>query len=597
MPDEKSNNYSVLWRIIKPVNPYIYSAMLLHALGSVATIVALLLLSLVVAVLFENGSLLFLGINWRLSNTLVSLGLAGALAFILSSTGFAVSHLGALNLEVDLRTRLAEHMAQLPLGHIITNGTGSLKKVVLDDVKNLHTFVADSTPLFGRSYTAPVVSAILMFVIDWRLAFIALSILVTGIVAMSISIKDTHEIRRTYDNSLSSINAAVIEFVHAMIVVRTFDDGTSSFKRYHNALESFRTIFIEWMQKCDRSTRISMTLLSPLPTMAVVICGGIIFIGQGTLTLPAFVAVLFISTVMVDAFMPLMWLSSFLKKAKAAAGRIEEMLSLPPMPLVEQGQLPEETTIEFTGVDFSYENRTDKALNRVSFTALPGTTTALVGPSGSGKTTVARLLPRFWDIDKGAITIGGVDIRNMTNDVLMNTVTFVFQDTYLFHDTLANNIKMAKPDATREEVIAAAKAAQIHNFIMELPEGYETHAGDRGGRLSGGQRQRITIARAILRNTPIVVLDEATAFADPESEEEIIKAISSLTRDKTVITIAHRLSSITNVDQILVLDKGEIVEQGKHDELLINKGIYAGLWSNYEAAQAWGLQAKGAAHV
>ena len=592
MSDEKSEGYGVLWRIIKPVKTYIYSAMILHALGSIATIATLLLLSLVIAVLLNGGSLLFLGMSWTLSGTLVGVGLIGISAFMLSSLAFSISHLGAFELEVDLRTKLAEHMAHLPLGYIITNGTGSLKKVVLDDVKNLHTFVADSTPMIGRSYTAPVVSLILMFVIDWRLALIALGILLIGVVMMSVAMKDYGEIRQEYDTSLGKINAAVIEFIQAMVVVRTFDDGASSFKRYHNALESFQAVFIKWMDKCSTPSRLSMIIFSPLPTIAAVIGGGILFIGKGTLSLPALVAMLFISTAMVDALMPIMWLNTLLRKSKTAADRIEEILSLPIMPHAERGETPGEMTIRFDNVDFSYENREEKALSRVSFTALPGTSTALVGPSGAGKSTVARLLPRFWDIDKGAITIGGVDIREMTNEALMNTVTFVFQDTYLFHDTLANNIKMAKPDATDEEVVEAAKAAQIHEFIMALPEGYDTHAGDRGDRLSGGQRQRITIARAILRNAPIVVLDEATAFADPESEEEIIKAISYLTRDKTVITIAHRLFSITHVDQILVFDKGEIVERGRHDELLTNKGVYAGLWSNYETAQAWDLQAR-----
>lgn len=592
MSNKKSEGDGVLWRIIKPVKTHIYSAMILHAFGSVATIATLLLLSLVIAVLLNGGSLLFMGINWSLPGTLVGVGAVGLSAFILSSIAFAVSHLGAFELEVDLRTKLAEHMAQLPLGYIITNGTGSLKKVVLDDVKNLHVFVADSTPMIGRSFAAPVVSLILIFAIDWRLALIALSVLIVGMIMMSIAMKDYGEIRQEYDSSLGKINAAVIEFIQAMVVVRTFDDGTSSFKRYHKALESFQGVFIKWMDKCSSPSRLSMIIFGPLPTMAAVIAGGIFFISKGTLSVPTLVAMLFISTAMVDAFMPLMWLNNFLRKSKTAANRIEEILSMPIMSYAERGEVPGEMTIRFDEVDFSYENREEKALSGVSFTALPGTSTALVGPSGAGKSTVARLLPRFWDIDKGAITIGGVDIREMTSEDLMNTVTFVFQDTYLFHDTLANNIKMAKPDATDEEVVEAAKAAQIHDFIMELPEGYDTHAGERGDRLSGGQRQRITIARAILRNAPIVVLDEATAFADPESEEEIIKAISFLTRDKTVITIAHRLSSITHVDQILVFDKGEIVERGRHEELLANSGVYAGLWSNYQAAQGWDLHAK-----
>ena len=597
MSHNKSEGYGVLWRIIQPVKMYIYTAMLLHALGSIATIITLLLLSLMIAVLLSGDTLFFLGVNWSLSSALMGVGIVGISAFLLSSIAFVVSHLGAFELEVDLRSRITEHMALLPLGYIITNGTGTLKKVVLDDVKNLHVFVADSTPMIGRSWTAPVVSLILMFVIDWRLALIALSVLLVGVFMMSIAMKDYSAIRQEYDGSLGRINTAVIEFIQAMVVVRTFDDGTSSFKRYNSALESFLTVFIKWMDKCSTPSRISMIIFSPLPTIAGVLAGGIFFISQGTLSLQALVAMLFIATAMVDALMPIMWLNNFLRQSRTAAGRIEDFLTLPIMPYTKKGQVPTELTIRFEKVDFSYENRAEKALNGVSFTALPKSSTALVGPSGAGKSTVAKLLPRFWDIDRGCITIGGIDIRDMTNKELMNTVSFVFQDTYLFNDTLAGNIKMAKPDASDEEVIGAAKAAQIHEFIKGLPEGYETHAGERGNRLSGGQRQRITIARAILRNAPIVVLDEATAFADPESEEEIIKAIACLTREKTIITIAHRLSSITGVDQILVLDQGKIVEHGKHEELLTNEGIYARLWANYESAQAWNLQATGVDHV
>ena len=313
MSEKKPEGYRVLWRIMKPVNIYIYAGMILHALGSIATIGTLLLLSLVIAVLMNGGNLLFLGIHWSLLGTLIGVGTVGITAFALSSLGFAISHLGAFELEVNLRTRLAERMALLPLGYIITNGTGSLKKVVLDDVKNLHAFVADSTPMIGRSYTAPLVSLILMFLIDWRLALIALSMLFIGAIVMRYAMRDYDEIRKMYDSSLSKINAAVVEFIQAMVVVRTFDDGASSFKRYHNALESFREVFILWMDKCSTASRSSMILFGPLPTIGAVIAGGIYFISTGTLSLPSLVAMLFISTAMVDALMPIMWLNNFIR--------------------------------------------------------------------------------------------------------------------------------------------------------------------------------------------------------------------------------------------------------------------------------------------
>jgi ABC-type multidrug transport system, ATPase and permease components len=246
--------------------------------------------------------------------------------------------------------------------------------------------------------------------------------------------------------------------------------------------------------------------------------------------------------------------------------------------------------LQFDRVWFRYENRQEDALKNVNFTAAPGTVTALVGPSGAGKSTVAKLIPRFWDVTDGRITVGGTDVRDMLSETLMDTVSFVFQDTFLFQDTIEANIRMAKPEASFEQVIDAAQAARIHDFILTLPDGYQTRAGDRGTRLSGGQRQRITIARAILRDAPVVILDEATAFADPENEAEIIKALANLMRNRTVIIIAHRLSTIKDVDQIVVFAKGEVAEIGSHGQLINQNGMYNRLWRNFEIAQQWDLK-------
>lgn len=603
MPDKKTEGNGVLWKIMKPVNGYIYSAMVLGALGSITTMLTLLMLSLVVAVLIEEGAVLrFFGVSWSITTTLTFTGVVGVFAFIITMLGFMVSHLGAFRLEHNLRTRMSAKLAELPLGFIITSGTGALKKVMLDDVMGLHTFVADSTPTIGRVYVAPLATAVLLFIIDWRLALVALGVLILGMIVMSFAYRDSGRMMNEYEQSQAQVNVAVIEFIQAMPVVRTFDDGASSFKRYSNALDRYRNMYIEWTKMSAFPARTAIVLLSSLPTLSAVLAAGIFFVNAGTLSLSALIACLFLSTGMVDAFMPLMWLNNFIRKSRISAQRIDEILSMPAMPTVEEGPKPRDATVHFDAVSFCYENRKHDALSDISFTVKAGTTTALVGPSGAGKSTVAKLLPRFWDVTGGAITIGGIDIRQMTAEALMDTVTFVFQDTFLFHDTLASNIRMARPDATDEMVIEAARAAQVHEFIMSLPKGYDTRAGDRGTRLSGGQRQRVTIARAILRDAPIVVLDEATAFADPESEEEIIKAIAHLTKNKTVITIAHRLATITQVDQILVFDCGKIVEQGQHDSLLANKGLYARLWSSYKAAQNWDLHARvtgstGGAHV
>ena len=291
------------------------------------------------------------------------------------------------------------------------------------------------------------------------------------------------------------------------------------------------------------------------------------------------------------AFKPIFTLSYMINQANAGAIRIGTVLAEPALSQPSQPQQPADASISLENVTFAYGDGTP-AIQSLSLHLSVGSVTALVGPSGAGKTTLAQLILRFWDVNEGAIKIGGVDIRQMTSDTLMSWVSFVFQDTFLLQDTVFNNIKLGCSGATREEVEAAAQAAQAHGFILDLPQGYNTLVGERGGQLSGGQRQRITIARAILQDNPIVVLDEATAFADPENEALIQAAIAALTQDKTLIVVAHRLATITQVDQIAVLDRGRLVELGKHDQLIAADGLYARLWSRHQAAQNWGLGMK-----
>lgn len=579
-----------LWAIMSPVKFKIRLAMLLASIGAISLISSLLLLSFTLSNILINTPLIIFGIELDLIKTILLLAILTIIAFVSRLAGFIVSHLGAFRLEQILRTNLSQHLATVPLGYIISNGSGTLKKVMQDDVKTLHTFVADSTPMIAKSIVAPISTLIILLIIDYRFALATLSVFILGWITMAFSMRDSKTLRIKYEKSQSNINKAVIEFAQAMPVVRTFDDGTTSFKRYNDALLEYKTNLQHWMNISAFSAKLGMIILSPLPTLIVVLITGIYLLNFGTLELFAFISALFLSTGMADAMMPLMWINNHIKKSQASALRIQEVLEIKSLEIPKETKSIKNYDIEFENVSFKYDSVEKYALKNISFKVKEGSVTALVGPSGAGKSTVAKLIPRFWDVTSGEIKIGDVNIKELSSETLMNTVSFVFQDTFLFQDTIYNNIKMANEKATKEDIVNACKAAQIHDFIQSLPDRYETLAGDRGTNLSGGQKQRITIARAILRNTPIIVLDEATAFADPENEEEIVKALANLTINKTVIMIAHRLSTIKDSDQIIVFDEGKISEIGKHDELLEKQGIYSKLWSNYEKASSWNLE-------
>lgn len=576
---------------MRPVRGQIGYAMGLSALSALLGLMTMGLLALTVQALVDVPD------QWPWLPTLAVLACAVG-TFMARLGAFNQSHYAAFRLERILRMQLSEHLAQVSLGYVQSQGAGALTKVIHDDVKALHVFVADSTPLYARAYISPLIALGVLLWLDWRLALAALTVLALGYGILSKALRRRGEMVRLYNDARERVSAAVVEFVQAMPVVRTFDTGYTTFGRYQKALEDYLDVLTRWYRESGFPARFSWVVLSPMPTLAVVLWLGVWLLWRDSLDPVTWLAVLLLCTGLAEAMMPAMMLRHMIEKVKLSIARIQEVMAAPVLSAAaDRGEGPRDGSVCFDAVSFRYDAGDDDALSQVGFTVAPGTVTALVGPSGAGKSTVAKLIPRFWDVTEGRILVGGVDVRDMPSDTLLRQVAFVFQDTFLFADTIAANIRLGTPEADMDSVIAAAQAAQAHDFIMALPEGYDTRAGERGIFLSGGQRQRITIARALLQNRPILVLDEATAFADPENEAALIDALSRLMQGKTVIMVAHRLATIRDADQILVFDRGRLVEGGKHDDLVARAGTYARLWHNYEVAQNWSLGKAGHASL
>lgn len=575
------------WRIMNPVRGQIHFAMALSVLAALAGLAAMGLLALTVRQIMAHPG------NWP---WLPGLGVltCTVLAYLLRLTAFDQSHYAAFRLEALLRQQLSGHLARVSMGYIESIGAAALAKVIHDDVKALHVFVADSTPLYARAYVTPLLTLIALLWLDWRLALGALAVLVVGLGGLGLAMRNRQEMARRYNEAREQVSAAVVEYVQAMPVVRIFDSGQATFGRYQQALETYLAMLGHWYRKAGFPARFSMALLNPLPTLLVLLWLGAWLNWHQALDFSTWLAVLLVGTGMAEAMLPAMSLSHMVDKVKLSITRIDQILAAPVLPAAARPERPPaDTGIEFERVCFRYAADADAALSEVSFRVPPGSVTALVGPSGAGKSTVARLIPRFWDVAAGSIRIGGVDVRDLDDDALLRQVAFVFQDTFLFADSIAANIRLGMPEADMAAVVAAARAAQAHDFITALPQGYATLAGERGTFLSGGQRQRITIARAILQNRPILVLDEATAFADPENEAALIAALSELMRGKTVIMVAHRLDTIRDADQILVFERGRLSESGQHQTLLDAGGVYARLWHSHEQARRWTIAPEG----
>lgn len=524
------------------------------------------------------------------------LGLVGGL--ILLYAALMASHVAAFRILYGLRVRLSEHIGRLPLGYLNGTSTGAIKKTMEQNIEKIENFIAHTIPDMVNVVATVVLMFAIFFSLDGWLAAVGLAVIAVSVILQFSNFmgKKAQEFTRIYFDAQERMSASAVQYVRGMPGVKIFGQSVRSFRQFNAEIEAYKTYALKVCDTYQPGMVAFTVLLNSLVTFFFPI--GILLVGgsPGDIALAAvWLFFIVMGPGVASPVYKLMYLGGGTREINEGVVRIDRIFDRRPVPEPAEPRVPTTYDIEFRHVGFSYSNEVEatrtEALRDISFTARQGEITALVGPSGSGKSTVANLIPRFWDVGQGEIRIGGIDIREIATERLMDIVSFVFQETFLFYDTLYENIRTGRPDATHEEVVAAAKAAQCHEFIERLPDGYATRIGDRGVYLSGGEAQRVCVARAILKNAPVLVLDEATAFADPENEWKMQQALQHLIRDKTVI-IAHRLSSIVAAQQILVLRQGQLVQSGRHEVLSKTDGVYKKMWDAYTDAFRWQLDTK-----
>lgn len=522
-------------------------------------------------------------------------GLLGSL--VMMYAGGMVSHVAAFRILYGLRVRLSAHIGRLPLGWLNGTSTGAVKKTMEQNVEKVETFIAHQLPDLVHVAVTTLFMIVVMFLLNVWLAIACIVPIVLALVVQSLlmSGSKTQENVRKYHDSLERMNASAVQYVRGMPAIKVFGQTVQSFRQFYEDMIRYRDFCLKYTDQFQTGYLVFKVILGSFA--AFVLPVGVYLLSRDPGNV-AFASVLLFFLIMAPGIsspmFKIMSLTSTLRDIREGVERIDRILEEQPVTEPIHPQQPESYDISFDRVSFAYDAGAGsmEALSDISFTARQGEVTALVGPSGAGKSTVANLVPRFWDVKSGAIRIGHVDVRDMATADLMNTVAFVFQDSFLFYDTVYNNIAVGRPDASPEEVHAAARAAQCHAFIEQLPQGYDTLIGEGGVYLSGGEEQRLAVARAILKNAPVLVLDEATAFADPENEYEMQLALKELMQKKTVIVIAHRLSTIKDAEQILVMESGRIAERGRHEKLISAGGIYARMWASYRQTENWSIGQK-----
>ena len=498
------------------------------------------------------------------------------------------THIAAFRTARNIRRAGMTHVLGLPMGFFTGNQSGRLRKLIDDNAGLTEDLLAHKLPDLTAAILTPVAAVIMLFLFDWRMGLLCLLTMVLALCCMMAMMggKNAGFFHR-YQKEIEKMSGEAVEYVRGIPVVKMFQQTIYSFKAFYNAIQSYSDLASQYAMSCRSGQTGFLTCING--AFALLIPAALLLASAGN------VRQVLVNFIFYALFAPacgaminrIMYMSEAVMEADEAMARLDELLAEEPLPEPQTRQRAADAQIRFDHVSFTYPGTSRPALDNVSFSVQPGSTVALVGPSGGGKTTAASLIPRFWDATSGTVSVGGADVRSLDSRALMNQVAFVFQDTRLFKESILENIRAARPGASREEVEQAALAAQCGDILEKMPDGLNTVIGTKGVYLSGGESQRIALARAILKDAPIVVLDEASAFADPENEYQIQKAFESLTRGKTVLMIAHRLSTVQNADCILVLKDGKIAERGSHEELVAAGGVYAEMWSDYLRSAQW----------